>query len=68
MKKFANAEIEVVKFDNAVIATSGCTDITKAENYGLAYSEFEISGYSDFNEWLESTGREYSTEQNQISK
>ncbi|GEM_PF-2185400 len=27
MKKFANAEIEVVKFNNAVIATSGCAAV-----------------------------------------
>ncbi len=68
MKKFANAEIEVVKFNNAVIATSGCTDITKAESYEGVYNDFIESGSSDFGEWFEDNGFEFSTEHNAISR
>ncbi len=34
MKKFEDAEIEVVKFDNAVIATRGCAEVGP---YGASY-------------------------------
>jgi|GEM_PF-1352549 len=71
MKKFANAEIEVVKFDNAVIATSGCTDITKAKNYdGEIESNIGSMYYSfygmSFAEYLTETGRYYSAADNYI--
>jgi len=55
MKKFANAEIEVVKFDNAVIATSGCTnDVTGASNYAFVYSQYLGSAQFNYGESFDS--------------
>jgi len=73
MKKFANAEIEVVKFNNAVIATSGCTDITKAGNYYAMLNYYnndptaQESGVS-FEEYLaEVMGSYFNTVDNMIN-
>jgi len=54
MKNFANAEIEVVKFNNAVIATSGCTAVTGATNYNETYNEYLGSANFDLGESFDS--------------
>ncbi len=71
MKKFANAEIEVVKFDNAVIATSSCTDITKADGYDECHYYYSVdpdgqeSGIS-FEEYLGLLGSSFDAAINMI--
>jgi len=64
MKKFANAEIEVVKFNNAVIATSGCTSWKTAVNYNRVIEE--MRGAMTPEEYYEYSGFEFYQQTNEI--
>jgi len=55
MKKFANAEIEVVKFNNAVIATSSCAAVgPQGETYIDATSGYDMIWYAEENKYEKS--------------